>query len=193
METKKRNRYLLFLGYGIMTVLAYAVQFTPLLPRIFGAYPAPLLLLVIIVAMHENDWCGMLYGMLCGMLTDLNALTPPGFYAVLYLCIGLICSLLVELLVQNNAISLICVGGGVLLIHSVINCFVGAGFSTGTWLLYFTFYFRCAVYNLVALILLYVLFKLIFGFDIRYKKPRGVYPKKLLRKKRIQTVNGKES
>ena len=78
METKKRNRYLLFLGYGIMTVLAYAVQFTPLLPRIFGAYPAPLLLLVIIVAMHENDWCGMLYGMLCGMLTDLNALTPPG-------------------------------------------------------------------------------------------------------------------
>ena len=193
MESKKRNRYLLFLGYGIMTILAYVVQFTPLMPCVFGAYPTPLLLLVIIVAMHENDWCGMIYGMLCGMLTDLNSLTPPGFYAVLYLCIGLICSLLVELLVQNNVISLLCVGGSVLLIHSVINCLVGAGFFFFFWLLYFTFYLRCAVYNLLALLVLYILFKLIFGFDIRYKKPRGVYPKKLLRQKMMQTVNRKEA
>ena len=68
----------------------YLIQYTPLMISVGGAYFSPLFILVLCFASHENDFRSMIFGLICGMLTDLNSLTVPGYHAVLYMLFALV-------------------------------------------------------------------------------------------------------
>lgn len=168
------KKWLRYASYGILMLVGYFVQFTPFMIPVFGSYPMPLLMLCIIIAMFEKDITAAVCGLACGLLTDINCINGNGLHALLYMFAAVLISLLIKTLLQNNMLSLICISAIAFGINSVVEMLTKSALSEGAVSLYFSFFFKNAVYSFVAIIPSYIIFALIFGHSLHYKKPKGI-------------------
>ena len=173
------RRALNFVGYGVLILLAYFIQFTPLMVRIYGEYPMPLLMITVIIAMFESDLCAGVIGLICGLLTDINMINGAGLHAILYMFAAVLISLLIETLLQNNALSLIFISIITFFTNSFIELLTKAQLTDGILSTYFNHYFRSAVLSIAFIIPCYLLFALVFGHKLRYKRPQGIINSRL--------------
>lgn len=161
--------------------------------KIFGAYPMPLLMITVIIAMFESDLTAGIIGLICGLLTDINMINGAGLHALIYMFAAVLISLLIETLLQNNALSLIFISIFTFLINSVIELLTKAKLTDGILTTYFNHYFISALLSVIFIIPCYFLFSLVFGHKLRYKRPQGVMNSKLKKyrpaKKKISDRN----
>lgn len=179
MRLFKSPKFRKSLGYAAAVLLAYLIQYTPLMIPVGGSYFSPLFILTLCFASHENDLRSMIFGMICGMLTDLNSLTVPGYHAVIYLLFALIVSLMHEFYFQRRLRTAVFLSIVPIFLNSVCEWIAGTALCEGAWSLYRGFYFGGAVYTLLMLIPIYALFTVVFGFKNKYRRPQGVVPEKL--------------
>lgn len=78
-----RRNFLRYLAYSLEIIILFALQSTPaLLPEIFGSKPCLLLPVALTVAVFESETAAMIFGFVCGMLTDIGFSGKIGFYTV---------------------------------------------------------------------------------------------------------------
>lgn len=179
MRLLKSAKFKKNFGYAAAVLLMYLIQYTPLMISVGGAYFSPLFILVLCFASHENDFRSMIFGLICGMLTDLNSLTVPGYHAVIYMLFALVVSLMCEFYFQRRLRTAVFLGIIPIFLNSLSEWAAGTGLCENAWYLYPRFYFIGALYTLVMLIPCYALFTVAFGFRNKYKKPEGVVPQRL--------------
>lgn len=81
MKNLKVYRYL---AYSIEILLLFILGTTPsFLPEIYGATPCLLISLAITIAVFEAEVPAMIFGLVCGALTDLGYSNSIGIYTVL--------------------------------------------------------------------------------------------------------------
>ena len=81
MKNMKVYRYL---AYSLEILLLFILGTTPLvMPEIYGATPCLLVALAITIAVFENEVPAMVFGLVCGMLTDLGYSNSIGVYTVM--------------------------------------------------------------------------------------------------------------
>ena len=84
----KNVRFFRYLAYSLETLVFFVLGSTPsLLPQIFGATPCILVALALTIAVFESEVPAMIFGVICGMLTDLGFSNSIGtFTIVLTIC-----------------------------------------------------------------------------------------------------------
>ncbi len=81
MKNMKVYRYL---AYSLEILLLFILGTTPsILPEIYGATPCLLVSLAITIAVFEHEVPAMVFGLVCGMLTDLGYSNSIGIYTVM--------------------------------------------------------------------------------------------------------------
>ena len=191
MDNKKRILH--YIGYAVIILLAYFIQFSPLMAPILGAYPMPLFMTVIIMSMFERDLQSGIIGLICGILTDINAVNGSGLHALVYMFIAVFISLFVETLLQNNILSLICISLPALFINSLIELFTKTTVTSGAFQLYMSTFLKSAILSFIFIITYYLIFRPIFGKALKFEKPQGVIHSRLkkYRVKKKKAVNKK--
>lgn len=72
-----------YFAYALLVILIYVLQATPnLMPEIFGSKPILLLPLALSIASVEEKIPSLIFGAVCGGLTDLASGGGVGFFAV---------------------------------------------------------------------------------------------------------------
>lgn len=76
-------RFFRYLAYSIEILVFFVLGSTPsLLPEIFGATPCILVALALTIAVFENEVPAMIFGVACGMLTDLGFSNSIGLFTI---------------------------------------------------------------------------------------------------------------
>lgn len=89
---EKRHTFLRFFAYSLEIIVLYVLQGTPLLlPEIFGSKPCLLLPVALTIAVFESETVAMVFGFVCGLLTDIGFSGKIGFYTVVltFLCFAI--------------------------------------------------------------------------------------------------------
>lgn len=108
------RHYVYVLVYCALTITFMLIQSAPrLFPVIGGARPAPLVLLVVCVAIFEGPQLGAVIAVLAGLLWDMYSFRLFGLNAMILLAIAVTVGLLVQWLLRANFLSgmLLCAGG----------------------------------------------------------------------------------
>lgn len=88
--------------YAVLSVLVSAVAYFPAFPRIGGVAPVIAVPCVVAMAMFEGENAGAAFGIVFGLLWDLQAGRAFGFNALLLLIAGMAVGLLVQYLFSNS-------------------------------------------------------------------------------------------
>lgn len=84
---EKRYKALRFFAYSIEILIFYIIQGTPkFIPSIFGSKPCMLIPIAITIAVFESEIAAMIFGTVCGILTDIGYGNTIGYFAIT-LCI----------------------------------------------------------------------------------------------------------
>lgn len=79
----KNVKFYRYLAYSLEIILLFVLGSTPsLMPEIFGSTPCLLLSLCITIAVFESEVPAMVFGLICGALTDLGFSNSIGTFAV---------------------------------------------------------------------------------------------------------------
>lgn len=142
--------FFLILGFGIL-------QNSAVWPRVFGLSLLPLLPLTVVVGMFERETYGLSFGLLAGIIWDMNTASGDGVYALLFALAGFVCGLLMTYLMMNNLLTAYILTGCWGLIYAVVSWFVSVGINgaEGGLKLLFTFYLPSALLNIVLMPIFY--------------------------------------
>lgn len=73
-----------YLTYSLLVILLYVLQATPnLMPELFGSKPLLLLPLALAISSVEKEVPSLVFGAVCGGLTDLAAGGAIGYFAII--------------------------------------------------------------------------------------------------------------
>lgn len=99
-----RRRYILkWAVYTLGVVLVAVLQGDPhILPRIAGMGPLLLIPCTAVVAMQEGEIPGAVFGVLGGLIWDVNSGTVFGYSALFLLVVAIVSALMVQLLFRNT-------------------------------------------------------------------------------------------
>lgn len=79
----KRLVFLKYFAYSILIILLYVLQATPsLMPEIFGSKPLLLVPFALSVASVEDKIPSLVFGAVCGVLTDIASSGGIGYFAI---------------------------------------------------------------------------------------------------------------
>jgi len=93
-------------GCFFLVVVALGIlQISDVLPTFFGIKLLPLLPLTVVLGMFERETYGLYYGLLAGILWDMNVGAGDGFNAFFFAFVGFFCGLLMTYLMMNNLIT----------------------------------------------------------------------------------------
>ncbi len=171
MSVPQRVKYVL---YCLWIVLLHCIGYSPLSPlAIGGAYPYLSLIPVIFIAVHEGNFIGSIFGVITGLLVDVNATDGEGFNALIYLIAGFFCGYFCEYVLQKNTL-------GAVILSFVTPCFVAfakwANSGSGFYFPLFTsFYLKNAICTFAFALLLYGIFKVTTGNRNKKISFLGVY------------------
>ena len=174
MTNIKRYRLLDFLIYFVLLFIAYILQTSNILFEYNSPSPSLILAIVLTVSFFENYWFSAVFGLAGGILIDTASADGSGYHALIYMLVGLICSLIVESVFQNNFASFAVVSVPVILINMFIDIILKIGFTDGIFSLFFKFYLLVAIYTFAAAFILYLIFRFTIKKDDRFKKPKGI-------------------
>ncbi len=80
----KKLLFFRYFAYSLLIILLYVLQATPMLmPEIFGGKPLLLLCLALSIASVEDKIPSLIFGAVCGIITDISAGGTVGFFAIL--------------------------------------------------------------------------------------------------------------
>ena len=94
MKREKLMPILKWALYSVLLLLFYVLQTTPGLFQIFGAKPVLILALAVCVSMYEGVMASAMFSMAAGLLWDISSDKLFGFNGLIFLCCGLMISLL---------------------------------------------------------------------------------------------------
>jgi rod shape-determining protein MreD len=73
-----------YLSYSLLVILLYVLQATPdLMPELFGSKPLLLLPLALAISSVEKEVPSLVFGAVCGGLTDLATGSGIGYFAII--------------------------------------------------------------------------------------------------------------
>ncbi len=76
-------------AFALEVLAVFVLQGTPrLIPPILGNTPSLLICVALTVALFENEICAVIFGLVCGALTDLGFSNRIGYFTVM---LGIIC------------------------------------------------------------------------------------------------------
>lgn len=79
----KRIVFFKYFAYSILIILLYVLQATPsLMPEIFGSKPLLLVPFALSLASVENKIQSLVFGAVCGVLTDIASSGGIGYFAI---------------------------------------------------------------------------------------------------------------
>lgn len=104
MKAKHRALTVKWIVYILYFLLLFTLQQTPgALPVVMGVRPSLLLPAVVCVALYDQELFGAVFGVIAGVLWDLNSIDRPfGYSALLLMAIGCLCGLLITFFMRNN-------------------------------------------------------------------------------------------
>ncbi len=144
--------FFLILGFGIL-------QNSAVLPTVFGMRLLPLLPLAVTVGMFERETYGLMFGLLAGVIWDMNTASADGIYALLFALVGFVCGLLMTYLMMNNLLTAYILTGFWGLVYAGVSWLVSVGVhgvESGLKLM-FTFYLPTALLNILLMPIFYYL------------------------------------
>ncbi len=102
--------------FFLVVILLGVLQISDVLPTFFGIKFLPLLPLTVVLGMFERETYGLYYGLLAGIMWDMNLGFGDGFNALFFAFVGFFCGLLMTYLMMNNLItaSILCTAATVL-------------------------------------------------------------------------------
>ncbi|HBL41589.1 MAG TPA: hypothetical protein DDY98_08580 [Ruminococcaceae bacterium] len=142
--------------FGIFSAVAL-VQNIGLLPEIVGLRFLPLLPLTVAVSRFERETYGLNFGLLAGVLCDLNIGRADGAHALFFALMGFVCGLLMTYLMMNNLITASLLAAVWELLYALFGYVLHCGFSGGSLRELFGFYLPSALLNLLTMPLIYYL------------------------------------
>ena len=143
------------LAFFLLILLVASIQKIGLLPEIVGLRFMPLLLLVLSVSMFEKETYGLNFGLLAGILVDMNVGRADGTNALFFALMGFVCGLLMTYLMMNNLITASLLAAVFELLYAFYSYVLHCGLSGGTLRELFDFYLPSALMNLLTLPLVY--------------------------------------
>lgn len=148
--------FFLILGCGIL-------QVSGVLPDIFGFRLLPLLPLTVTVGMFERETYGLSFGLLAGILWDMNLATADGAYALFFSLAGFTCGLLMTYLMMNNLITAYILTGFWGILYAVFSWLLSVGIHgfSGGWKLLLSFHLPNALLNIIFMPVFYYLVRAI--------------------------------
>lgn len=79
----KNVKFFRYLAYSLEILLLFVLGTTPsLMPQIFGATPCLLVALALTIAVFESEVPAMIFGLVCGLLTDIGYSNSVGTFAI---------------------------------------------------------------------------------------------------------------
>lgn len=148
--------FFLILGVGI-------IQISGVLPDVFGLEFLPLLALTVTVGMFERETYGMIFGLLAGVLCDINNATGDGVYALFFALTGFVCGLLMTYLMMNNLLTATILTSFWAVMYALVSWFISIGIHgiAGGWKPLLTFYLPTALLNMLIMPAFYYLVRAI--------------------------------
>lgn len=140
--------------FGIFLIVG-VVQNIGLLPEIVGLRFLPLLPLTVAVSMFERETYGLNFGLLAGILCDLNIGRADGTHALFFALTGFVCGLLMTYLMMNNLLTASILSAVWEILYALFGYALHCGFSGGNLRELFGFYLPSALLNLLTVPLIY--------------------------------------
>jgi len=161
---EKKYKALRFFAYVIEILLVYIIEGLPgVMPDIVGSKPCMLIPVALTIAAFESEKAAMIFGIVCGILSDLGYGSKIGFFAIslctVCFCIGFIARNLVVVNLFNICISGIVVISLILSLHFIF-FYAIAGYQDVS--VYFYHYIVKISYTFVFVPLFFYLNKLFF-------------------------------
>lgn len=122
---ERRYNALRYFAYSIEILLFYVIQGIPnVVPSAFGSKPCLLIPVAITIAMFEQERAAMIFGAICGILTDIGYDNRIGYFAIT-LCIicffiGFVSQNVIVINVLNASIIGLLVVAAVLCLHFLL-------------------------------------------------------------------------
>ncbi len=141
-------------GFFFLVVLAFGLlQISDVLPTFFGIRFLPLLPLTVVLGMFERETYGLYYGLLAGIMWDINVGPGDGFNAFFFALVGFGCGLLMTYLMMNNLITASILCSLWTLIYFLVSWifFVAAKGIDGSFTVLLTDYLPTALVNILTL------------------------------------------
>ena len=121
-----QGQYLRYAAYGFLLLFFYILQMTPrLLPTVYGGRPLLLIVAVACVGMFNAPVVGGVFGAIAGFLWDMFSDRLTGLGGLYLMIVGCACGLLVQLLMRNNALSALLLGGVSAIIFLLLEWLIG--------------------------------------------------------------------
>ncbi len=148
--------FFLILSFGIL-------QISGVLPTVFGLKLLPLLPLAVTAGMFERETYGLSFGLLAGILWDMNAATADGAYAFFFALVGFISGLLMTYLMMNNLITAYILTGFWGIMYALLSWLLNVGIHgmAGGWKLLLSFYLPTALLNILLMPVFYYIVRAI--------------------------------
>ncbi|MDO4747826.1 MAG: rod shape-determining protein MreD [Eubacteriales bacterium] len=162
MKNVKIYRYL---AYSLEILLLFILGSTPsLLPAIYGATPCLLISVAITIAVFESEVVAMIFGLVCGVLTDIGFSNSIGTFtiALTIVCfvIGFGANNFITITFTNMLLGTVVIVSAVLSLHFLIS-YVLKGYDNGA--VYFVnHYISRIVQTIITTALLYFVNKFVY-------------------------------
>lgn len=143
------------LTFFFLVLIVAVIQNIGLLPELAGLRFWPLLPLVVSVSMFEKETYGLNFGLLAGILVDMNVGKADGTNALFFALTGFVCGLLMTYIMMNNFITAALLTAVFELVYAFFSYALHCGVSGGTLRELFGFYLPSALLNLLTLPLIY--------------------------------------
>ena len=105
MQTK--FRFFRYLAYTLEILVLFIIQQTPDFPALLGARPFLILPVLFSIAMLEDEFTGLGFGVFIGLLMDISCGYVLGFHAILLGILGYFVGLLAVNLVKTNVLTVL--------------------------------------------------------------------------------------
>ncbi len=151
------------LVFFLIILVVGVLQSSSVLPEVFGFKLLPLLPLTVMVGMFERETYGMIYGLLAGVLWDMNTATADGSYAMFFAFAGFVCGLLMTYLMMNNLLTAYILTAFWGIAYSGVSWLVSVGVHgiEGGWRLFFSFHLPTALLNVLMMPVFYYVIRAI--------------------------------
>ncbi len=143
------------LAFFVLVLFVAVIQNIGLLPEVAGLRFLPLLPLTVSVSMFERETYGLNFGLLAGILVDMNVGKADGTNALFFALVGFVCGLLMTYLMMNNLITASLLTAVFEVLYALFSYALHCGVSGGTLRELFGFYLPGALLNLLTLPLVY--------------------------------------
>lgn len=143
--------------FFLVVLLVGVLQISDVLPTFFGLKFLPLLPLTVVLGMFERETYGLYYGLMAGILWDMNVGAGDGFNAFFFSLVGFGCGLLMTYLMMNNLITatILCSFWTIIYFVAAWLIFVVSKSADGSMSILITDYLPTAILNILTLPLYY--------------------------------------